>query len=607
MKPQLLVDGLTVSSTTGGTVVLDDTTLEVERGEIVALIGESGAGKTTLALCALGYVRPGLQVSAGRVVLDGVPVLAPGRSSSGNLRGNRVSYVAQSAAASFNPALRLKTQVAEPLIIHRQIGTAEAQARVISLFADLQLPSPNALGERYPHQVSGGQLQRAMTAMAVIATPEMIVFDEPTTALDVTTQVEVLLTIKDLLRDHSRSAIYVTHDLAVVAQIADRCVVMRSGAIVESGETNNILSDPTKPYTQELLNARRQSRQVPSATHQDFRAKGTEGSRLALSISGISAGFRFRPMRNLPITRTRTILKDIGFSVERGEVVALVGESGSGKSTLARVIAGLHEPHCGTVGLEGRDLAPGIKGRTTDDLRRIQIVFQSPDSSLNPRATVASTLARPLRRFFAMSARQRRTRMAELLDMVGLGPEHLDRPVDALSGGQKQRVSLARALAADPDYLICDEVLSSLDTIIARSILDLVRQLQSEREFGCLFISHDLEVVRGFADLVIVLYAGRVCEEGPASKVLSTPSHPYTKLLLESVPELRTGWLDGWEAQGLERQQLDARFDLDTPGCPFRPRCPVNLGAECDRPVPVRLLEDGHRRVVCHREMSINW
>ena len=257
---------------------------------------------------------------------------------------------------------------------------------------------------------------------------------------------------------------------------------MRSGAIVESGETNNILSDPTKPYTQELLNARRQSQQVPSATHQDFRAKGTEGSRLALSITGISAGFRFRPMRNLPITRTRTILKDIGFSVERGEVVALVGESGSGKSTLARVIAGLHEPHCGTVGLEGRDLAPGIKGRTTDDLRRIQIVFQSPDSSLNPRATVASTLARPLRRFFAMSARQRRTRMAELLDMVGLGPEHLDRPVDALSGGQKQRVSLARALAADPDYLICDEVLSSLDTIIARSILDLVRQLQSKRE-----------------------------------------------------------------------------------------------------------------------------
>ncbi len=602
MKPLLLVDGLTVSSTTGGTVILDNTTLEVDRGEIVALIGESGAGKTTLALCALGYVKPGMQVTTGRVVLDSIPVLAPGRHSSRDLRGNRVSYVAQSASASFNPALRLKTQVAEPLIIHRQIGTAEAQARVISLFDDLQLPSPNALAERYPHQVSGGQLQRAMTAMAVIATPEMIVFDEPTTALDVTTQIDVLLTIRDLLRDHSRSAIYVSHDLAVVAQIADRCIVMRSGAIVESGETNDILSNPTKPYTQQLLNARRRSQEVPSATHQDCRVEDTQPSRPALSIAGIGAGFRFRPMRNLPMTRMRTILKDVGFSIGRGEVVALVGESGSGKSTLARVVAGLHEPDSGTVVLEGRHLPPGIKGRTTDDLRRIQIVFQSPDSSLNPRATVASTLARPLRRFFAMSGGQRRTRIAELLDKVGVAPEHLDRPVDALSGGQKQRVSLARALAADPDYLICDEVLSALDTIIARSILDLVRQLQSEREFGCLFISHDLEVVRGFADRVIVLYAGRVCEAGPASKVLTTPSHPYTKLLLESVPELRTGWLDGWERQGLDRRQLDAPFDPDTPGCPFRPRCSVNFGAACERPVPIRLLDDGHHRVACHRD-----
>ena len=593
-----------VTSIVDNTRVLNGVTLALNAGEIVALIGESGAGKTTLAISTLGYVRPGLQVTSGQVDVGGTTVLSS-QGSSKQLRGNRVSYVAQSAAASFNPALKLKTQVAEPLIIHGHLRPTEAYARVGSLFEDLQLPSPSSLVERYPHQVSGGQLQRAMTAMAVIATPELIVFDEPTTALDVTTQVEVLLTIRSLLRDRVQSAIYVTHDLAVVAQIADRCVVMRSGEIVECGTTESILSNPIDAYTRELLSARQLSKQRPTALRQDALVKSAEKSRPELSVTGIVAGYRYRPIRNLPITRMRTVIGGIEISIERGEVVAVVGESGSGKSTLARVIAGLHKPETGTVTLEGRPLAAEARGRATDVLRRIQIVFQDPDSSLNPRSTVKSTLARALKRFFAMSTAQLRSRMIELLHMVGLEPEYLDRPVSALSGGQKQRVSLARALAANPDYLICDEILSSLDTIIAHSILELIRKLQGERSFGCLFISHDLEVVRGFADRVVVLYAGRICEEGPASKVLSAPGHPYTKLLLSSIPELRTDWLDELERDRTWVPRSDATIDPDTPGCPFLPRCPVSLGAACEEVVPVRTLDEGTRRVACHRAVAL--
>ena len=603
MTRLLTIDRLSIVSSADGARILHDVTLSVDPGEIVALIGESGAGKTTLAISALGYVRPGMRVTQGQVALSGVRILRPGLANS-ELRGDRVSYVAQSAAASFNPALRLKTQVAEPLIIHRSFKPKAAFIRAIDLFEELQLPSPSELAERYPHQVSGGQLQRAMTAMAVIATPELIVFDEPTTALDVTTQVEVLLTIRNLLRDKKCAAIYVTHDLAVVAQVADRCFVMKSGEVVEHGTMDAILTSPAKPYTRQLLDARQQAKQRHGEPYRDKSSLSCGQSDLVLTAVGLAAGYHYRPVPHLPFSRVRTVLHGIDISVARGEVVAVVGESGSGKSTLARAIAGLHEPAAGSVTLEGQPLAGDVANRATDDLRRIQIIFQSPDKSLNPRSTVASTLARPLKRFFTMSGADRRARMLELLDMVGLDPEYLRRPVTALSGGQKQRVSLARALAADPDYLICDEILSALDTIIAHAMLALMRKLQRARAFGCLFISHDLELVRGFADRVVVLYAGRICEEGPASLVLTDPRHPYTRLLLSSVPELRTGWLDGSRRVQSSTLKGDMTGDAEMPGCPFQSRCPVNLGDTCRNPVPVRETDDGRRKVVCHREVA---
>ena len=603
MTRLLTIDRLSIVSSADGARILHDVTLSVDPGEIVALIGESGAGKTTLAISALGYVRPGMRVTQGQVALSGVRILRPGLANS-ELRGDRVSYVAQSAAASFNPALRLKTQVAEPLIIHRSFKPKAAFVRAIDLFEELQLPSPSGLAERYPHQVSGGQLQRAMTAMAVIATPELIVFDEPTTALDVTTQVEVLLTIRNLLRDKKCAAIYVTHDLAVVTQVADRCFVMKSGEFVEHGTMDAILTSPAKPYTRQLLDARQQAKQRHGVPYRDKSSLSCGQSDLVLATVGLAAGYHYRPVPHLPISRVRTVLRGIDISVARGEVVAVVGESGSGKSTLARVIAGLHEPASGSVTLEGQLLAGDVANRATDELRRIQIIFQSPDNSLNPRSTVASTLARPLKRFFATSGADRRARMLELLAMVGLDPEYLRRPVTALSGGQKQRVSLARALAADPDYLICDEILSALDTIIAHAMLALMRKLQRARAFGCLFISHDLELVRGFADRVVVLYAGRICEEGPASLVLTDPRHPYTRLLLSSVPELRTGWLDGLQRVQSSTLKGDMTGDAEMPGCPFQSRCPVNLGDTCRNPVPVRETDDGRRKIVCHREAA---
>jgi peptide/nickel transport system ATP-binding protein len=509
-----------------------------------------------------------------------------------------VAYVAQSAQAALNPAIQVGEQVSEGLVLHDLAGPAEARARAIELLTRLDLPDPPALAQRYPHQASGGQQQRIMIAMALACAPKLLVLDEPTTALDVTTQIEVLQAIKDVIRERDAAAIYVSHDLAVVAQVADRIVVMNRGAIVEQGTTEEILHRPKEPYTRTLMAAVK-PKPRPGAPGPIAAPRPAEQPLLA--VRGLGASYA-RPKFLQAPRREDNVLHEVSLEVYPREVLALVGESGCGKSTLARVIAGLHPPVAGQVLLQGVPLAPTSRRRPVADLRRIQIVFQSPDQSLNPEQRIEEAIGRPLRLYFDLTGPERSARIAELLRMVGLPEDYAGRYPSELSGGERQRVSLARAFAAEPDLILCDEVLSSLDTVVAAQVLDLMRELKDRHRVAYLFISHDLATVATIADRVAVLYAGRIVDVGPTGAVFGPPHHPYTQLLLSSVPELRQGWLEevvgSREAQA-GRRGLHAYHDAL---CPFRNRCPLAVGGLCDRePPPVRDLGGGHA-VACHRD-----
>ena len=494
--------------------------LTLARGEVLGLIGESGAGKSTIGLAAMGYVRDGCRFAGGRVTFNGQDLLALDRKAQGDLRGARIAYVAQSAAAAFNPAHRLMGQVIEARLRTRQAARAEAEADARSLFAKLRLPNPDRIGFRYPHEVSGGQLQRAMTAMAMACRPDLIIFDEPTTALDVTTQVEVLAAIRAIVEEFHTAALYITHDLAVVAQLAHRITVLRHGQVVEDAPTRTMLSAPREDYTRSLWAVRNLSK--PQRTSGD----------VVLAMAGISAGYGDAP-----------VLADVSATVERGCTVAIVGESGSGKSTLARVATGLLPPTAGELRFCGKTLPPRLKDRDPDDLRRIQLITQSPDAALNPRHRVRDIVGRPLTFFRGLSGKAREARIVELLELVQLDGTFLDRLPGALSGGQKQRLCIARALAAEPELMICDEITSALDQIVQEEILKLLLRLQAELGMSYLFITHDLATVRAIADSIVVLHRGRVVQQGPRDTVLAGPHPPYTELLLSSVPSMNPDWL----------------------------------------------------------------
>jgi peptide/nickel transport system ATP-binding protein len=500
--------------------------LELETGEVLGLIGESGAGKSTIGLAALGYARDGCRLAAGSIKLGGEELLGAPYGRLRDIRGVRVAYVAQSAAAAFNPAHRLNTQVTEAAVRHGIMSQSQALQEAKRLYGKLRLPEPESFGERYPHQVSGGQLQRAMTAMAMVARPQLIVFDEPTTALDVTTQIEVLAAIKDAIRDEGTAALYITHDLAVVAQIADRIMVLRYGEMVELGATEQILHSPRMDYTRDLVNVR--------------RVGGDEGKLEAeapvLEIDRITASY----------TRSREflVLEDVSTAIAPGTTLAVVGESGSGKSTLARVITGLLPPLEGEIRFKGKTLARALKDRSRDELRELQMIYQMPDVALNPRQRVGEIVGRPLQFYFGKGAGERRHRVAELLTQIELKPEFADRYPAELSGGQKQRVCIARALAASPDLIICDEVTSALDPLVADGILRLLLRIQKETGVSYLFITHDLATVKAIAHAIVVMYQGRVVEQGPKREVLTPPHDDYTDLLLKSVPEMEVGWLE---------------------------------------------------------------
>ncbi|MCM5692000.1 ABC transporter ATP-binding protein [Sinorhizobium meliloti] len=503
--------------------LVEDVSFDLQKGKVLGLIGESGAGKSTIGLSALAYGRGGCRITGGEVLLNGRDILKLGRGGINSVRGRHVCYVAQSAAAAFNPAHKLGDQVIEASLRHGIMNRDEATKRALYLFRVLGLPNPETFGDRYPHQVSGGQLQRAMTAMALCPNPELIVFDEPTTALDVTTQIDVLAAIKHAIEETDTAALYITHDLAVVAQISDDIMVLRHGKTVEYGTTKQVIEAPREEYTRALVSVRQAKRdEAPDQTDTLLKIEHVH--------AGYANGFK--------------VLHDVSMHLPKGQTLAIVGGSGSGKSTLARVITGLLPPSEGRITFEGKELPKALKGRTNDELRRIQMIYQMADTAMNPRQTVREIVGRPLSFYFGMHGAKKTERVKELLDQIEMGTRFLDRYPAELSGGQKQRVAIARALAAKPELILCDEPTSALDPLVAEGILNLLLKLQEETAVSYVFITHDIAIVRAIADSVAVMHRGRLVRFGPKSKVLSPPFDDYTDLLLKSVPEMEIGWLE---------------------------------------------------------------
>ena len=504
-------------------VLVDDVSVSVAKGKVLGLIGESGAGKSTIGLSAMAYGRGGVRLTGGEILLNGRNIRGMNPAGLRALRGREVTYVAQSAAAAFNPAKRLMEQVIETTLTHGLMGRAEVEKRAVMLFAKLGLPNPESFGSRYPHQVSGGQLQRAMTAMALCPKPDLVIFDEPTTALDVTTQIEVLAAIKEAIHDTGVAALYITHDLAVVAQVADDILVLRQGKKVEYGPVKQIITEPHEDYTRALVSVR-------SIDHVE-KAEAPP----ILSVQNVTARYSGTNF---------DVLKNVTVDLPAGQTLAVVGESGSGKSTLARAITGLLPPSQGRITFAGRTLSAGLKDRSKDDLRELQMIYQMADVAMNPRQTVGTIIGRPLEFYFGMTGEAKRKRVQDLLDQIEMGKGYIDRYPAELSGGQKQRVCIARALAAQPKLIICDEVTSALDPLVADGILKLLLNLQAEAHVAYLFITHDLATVKAIADKIAVMYRGQVVRYGSKTDVLTPPFDDYTDLLLSSVPEMRLGWLE---------------------------------------------------------------
>ncbi|MCF2871445.1 ABC transporter ATP-binding protein [Octadecabacter sp. G9-8] len=527
MSSLLKIRGLKIDGRSDETwnPIIKGVDMDLKKGEVLGLIGESGAGKSTIGLAAMGYTRDGVRISEGTVEFDGIDLVTASAAVKRNLLGKRIAYVAQSAAASFNPAHKIIDQHTEAPVQHGVDNRANSAADGMELYRKLRLPNPDEIGFRYPHQVSGGQLQRAMTAMAMSCRPDLIIFDEPTTALDVTTQIEVLAAIREIVEEFDTAAIYITHDLAVVAQMADRIKVLLRGDEVEEADTRTMLSNPQEDYTKSLWAVRAFERPAKPAVN--------TGSTPVVSVNGITAAYG-----------KTDVLHDVSFDIHAGRTVAVVGESGSGKSTTARCITGLLPPRIGDISFDGEVLPGNYKKRNKDQLRQAQMIYQMADTALNPRKTIGQIIGRPVQFYMGLTGAERRKRVNELLEQIELEPDtYFNRLPSELSGGQKQRIGIARALAAEPKFIICDEVTSALDQLVAEGILRLLGDLQDKLGLSYMFITHDLATVKAIADEVVVMKDGKVVEQGPKLDMFTPPHHAYTDLLLSSVPEMDPDWL----------------------------------------------------------------
>ncbi|NKB29245.1 MAG: ATP-binding cassette domain-containing protein [Rhodobacteraceae bacterium] len=515
--------------------IINGAGFDLHKGEVLGLIGESGAGKSTIGLAAMGFTRDGVRISGGSVEFDGINLLKASAAEKRALLGSRIAYVAQSAAASFNPAHKIIDQHTEAPIQHGLMARKDSEEDAMALYARLRLPNPEEIGFRYPHQVSGGQLQRAMTAMAMSCRPDLIIFDEPTTALDVTTQIEVLAAIRDIVEQFDTAAIYITHDLAVVSQMADRIKVLLKGDEVEEADTATMLSAPQEDYTKSLWAVRSFERPEKPAPAADAVP--------IVRVKNVSAAYGPIP-----------VLFDVSFDIHAGRTVAVVGESGSGKSTAARCITGLLPPTKGVIEFDGVEMPLDYRKRSKDQLRQAQMIYQMADTALNPRKSIGEIIGRPVEFYGGLKGQKKRARVEELLHEIELEPsQYIDRLPSELSGGQKQRIGIARALAAEPRFIICDEVTSALDQLVAEGILRLLARLQDELGLSYMFITHDLATVRAIADEVVVMKDGRVVEQGPKAEMFTPPHHAYTDLLLSSVPEMDPEWLTKLlEARGVD-------------------------------------------------------
>lgn len=526
-KPLLEMRGLCIEgfSDEAWHQIVKNVDVTLHRGEVLGLIGESGAGKSTIGIAAMGYVKPGCRINGGRILFDGLDLVTAEEKQKRKLRGLKIAYVAQSAAAAFNPAHKLIDQFAETVIEHRVGNRQQAYADAKELYAKIKLPNPNEIGFRYPHQVSGGQLQRAMTAMALSTRPALLIFDEPTTALDVTTQIEVLVTMRSIVEQFNCAAIYITHDLAVVAQMADKIKVLRYGETVEDADTRTMLAAPKHEYTKSLWAVRSFKKQEAPPPPEPVPL---------LRVEKVTAGYS-----------SIRVLYDIDFTIHRGHTVAVVGESGSGKSTVARVITGLLPPERGGIYYNGVEYPKDYRKRDKEQLRQVQMIYQMADTAVNPRQKIREIVGRPLSFYLGLQGAEKERRLHELMDMIELQPKmFLDRLPGELSGGQKQRICIARALAADPTFIICDEVTSALDQLVAEGILKLLDRLQRELNLAYMFITHDLATVNAIADEVIVMLEGRIVEQGAKDNIFTPPHHDYTALLLSSVPQMDADWMD---------------------------------------------------------------